>query len=191
METEKNNDEIFNAVRECQVGKLDRFGLIYNAYYKRIYEFIYYKSLHKETAEDLVSKTFFKAMERINQFDPERAEFLGWLYAIARNNVRDHYRALKADANIEDILGMTDGADLEIDSHNRLMAEKIKGLLKILKPEQREIVKLRIWSDLPFKEIAAITGTSPARCKMAFHRAIMKLREEAALLIASLLFLFT
>src|SRR6056297_2278284 len=83
------------AINNCQQGQLDSFNWLYERYIKKIYNFIYYKTMHQETAEDLTSQTFIKALNKINSFDSEQGTFQAWLYKIARNTVIDHYRTQK------------------------------------------------------------------------------------------------
>jgi RNA polymerase sigma-70 factor (ECF subfamily) len=176
-------------IRNCQRGKLEEFGLLYDAYFRKIYNFVYYKTLHRETAEDLVSLTFTKALKNINQYQSKSGTFSAWLYRIAHNNVTDHYRNLKSDESIEDIYDLASGDNPQVDANNALLFERAQAELKKLKPDQREIIMLRLWEGLSYKEIAGLTGKTEAGCKMTFARTIAKLREDLTavlLLIISL-----
>lgn len=179
------------AIRNCQAGELEDFGLIYDNYIKKIYNFIYFKTLHKETAEDLTSLTFIKALEKIKQFDPNRGAFSAWLYSVARNNVTDYFRGKKDNADIEDIYDLADAHDLEIDSHNRLIFEEVSKYLNKLGVKQKEILIMRLWEGLAFKEIADKLNMTEANCKMIFYRAVLKLREELAIMLVYIIFLLT
>lgn len=181
-----NEQEIIKA---CQNGELAQFGQLYDAYIKKIYDFIYYKTTHKETAEDLTSQTFFKALEKIKTFSPERGNFSSWIYQIARNTVIDHYRTKKEAIDIEDVWDLAGREDIERDLDLKGKLEKIEKYLGTLKHEQREIIIMRVWQDLSYQEIAAILCKSEASCKMVFSRAIIALRKEmpAHLLIYFLL----
>src|SRR3989339_340635 len=114
------------AIKKCQAGDPEQFGVLYDKYIKKIYDFIYYKTHHRETAEDLTSKTFMKALQNIGGFDLGRGTFQAWIYQIARHTVIDHYRTAKSDANIEDVWDLSGHDDLErdIDAKNKL--EKVK-----------------------------------------------------------------
>lgn len=180
-----NETEIIVA---CQAGNTAEFGLLYDAYFKKIYNFIYYKTLHRETTEDLVSLAFMKALKSIGLFKADSGNFQAWLYQIARNCVIDHYRARKEEANIEDIYDLASADDLLIDANNKIALEQVQAYLKKLKPEHREIIMLRLWEGYSYKEIAAMTGRSEANCKMAFARAISKVRAGLTLI---LLFLYS
>lgn len=174
-------------IARVKSGELDQFGRLYDLYIKKIYNFIYYKTMHKETAEDLTSQTFFKAMERINQFDGNKGTFSSWIYKIARNTVIDHYRTKKPQTNIEDFWGISDDSDTEKDIDISQKLEQVKKYLENFKPDQREIVIMRLWDQLSYQEIAEITGKTVASCKMTFSRVVTKLREDMALVILYIL----
>lgn len=175
---EINEKEI---VANCQKGKIDDFSVLYYQYVGKIYKFIYYKVQHRETAEDMTSQTFIKALEKINGFSNERSSFSTWLYTIARNNVIDYYRAKKNDQDINDAWDFKDGTDIERDTDLKRKLEKVEVYLKELKPEQREIVMLRVWGDMSYKEIAEITGKSEGNAKMIFFRTIKDMKNKMPL----------
>jgi RNA polymerase sigma-70 factor (ECF subfamily) len=165
----------------AQTVKIEDFGAIYDEYVRRIYNFIYYKTHHKETAEDLTSQTFAKALNKLSDFNGERGSFPSWLYAIARNNVIDFYRTRKSSMNVEDVWDLADDTDIERDIEAAQKLRKVKKYLKALKPEQREVVLLRVWGDYPYKEIAEIMGKTENNCKVLFSRTMKKLREDMPL----------
>lgn len=169
--------QIQKIIKKCQTGDNKDFVYIYDSYINKIYKFIYYKTNHTETAEDLTSKVFFKALKNISKFDPE-TNFNSWIYRIARNIVIDYYRLKKEESNIDDFYDLDDGEDIEIDFDNKRKIEEVKKYLSNLKTEQREIIILRVWEGLSYKEIAEITGKSEESLKMMFSRVIKKLRKE-------------
>lgn len=174
-------------VQKCQQGHSDAFGALYDHYVEPIYRFIYYKTHHQATAEDLTSATFLKALENIQKFKADKAPFGAWLYRIARNTVIDHYRQHKTTTDIEDAFDISSSDNVERDVDAQMKLEKVEEFLKTLKPIQREIVMLRVWEDMPYKEIAALTGQSEANCKMIFSRVTDKMQQE---LLAAMLCLF-
>ncbi len=175
-------------VASFQLGKTEEFGLLYDKYVRKIYDYIYFKTHHREIAEDLCSKTFIKCLEKLGTYQAEKGSFSSWLYRIATNAVIDHYRTQKKHAGIEDAWDLASGEDLLKDVENKDKFAEVEKLLKQLKPEQRDIVMLRIWSGLSYKEIAEITNKSEDNCKMIFSRAIGSLRSE--LVLAFLLLFF-
>lgn len=170
-------------------GDKEAFRELYDAYVKKVYSFVYYKVLHREQAEDVTSETFLKALSKINSFDVEKGSLLTWLYTIARNTVIDHARVKKETVDLEVAfdLGKEDGLDESVDAKEHVA--KVQKYLSTLHEEQREIIIMRVWNDLSYKEIAEILGKSEASCKMMFSRAIGKLRSEIPLIMFIILFI--
>ena len=173
----------------CQQGDMEQFGKLYDRYIKKIYDFVYFKTHHKETAEDLVSLVFTKALEKIAQFD-NKGTFSSWLYRIARNTVIDYYRTKKSDANIDDAWDLSDDSDIEQDLDVKNKLSEVKKYLQKLTSEQRDIIIMRVWQDMSYAEIAEAVGKSETSCKMVFSRTMKQLRTEMSLTML-ILFLLT
>lgn len=169
-------------IKRCQKGDLKQFGLLYDKYAKKIYDFVYFKTFHKETAEDIVSNVFLKGLENIKNFDAAKGTFSAWLYAIARNTVIDHYRAKKTHVNIEDVWDLGESEDFAGAIDNKDTLFKVKKYLEKLEPAQREIVIMRVWQEMSYEEIAEALGKSVESCRMSFSRTMAKLRAEMPLL---------
>lgn len=176
-------------IKACQAGNFEGFGELYEVYVKKIYSFVFYKTYHKETAEDIVSVVFMKALENIGSYKPGRGSFSAWLYGIARHAVVDHFRAVRPSVNIEDVWDLADEQNLEIDIDAREKLNEVKKYLAKFKPMHREIIMMRLWQGLSYREISEIIGFSEVNCKMIFSREMAKLREEMGI-AAFLLFMF-
>lgn len=168
-------------IQSIQAGNAQDFGALYDAYVKKIYNFIYFRTHHKETAEDLTSQVFFKALEKIRQFNLERGSFSSWIYRIARNAVIDQYRTKKDDTAFEDALEVKSSENIENEIDNKNTLREIEKYLHTLKPEQREIIIMRVWDELTYQEISEITEKSEGSLKMMFSRTIAELRKELPL----------
>ena len=171
--------DIESIARKCQQGNLEHFGLLFDAFHQKIYKFVYFRTHHKETAEDITSHIFTKALERITTFNPSKGSFTAWLYQIARNSIIDFYRSRKETENIDDAWDIADNTSLERDVDTRQQLEKVRSYLYTLPAQQRDIVLMRVWDDLSHKEIASILGTSEASVKMTFSRVLAKLHKES------------
>jgi RNA polymerase sigma-70 factor, ECF subfamily len=182
-------DEDLTYALKCQEGDQEAFGVLYDRYAEKIYRFVYYKTFDRVAAEDITASVFLKGFEKIRSFDTKRGNFSQWLYGIARNAVIDYYRSRKVHEDVEDIfdLGESDRTEEKIDA--RELLAKVEQYLETLSPRQREIVVLRVWEELSYKEIAAIVGGSEDSTKMMFSRMIRELREKlgpaAAILLLS------
>ena len=160
----------------AQTGDSQAFALIYDTFIKKIYDFVFYKTMHQQLAEDLTSQTFLKAWKNITQF--KSGNFSAWLYTIARNIVVDHYRSQKEILAVEDFWDLKADDDVLGEVEERLKIEKLQQGLARLKSSEREILMLRLWQDLPFKEIAVILGKNEGAAKMSFARAMESLKKE-------------
>jgi len=160
--------ELERLVREAVRGNRRAFGELYDRYAKRLYAYLYYRTLNRELAEDLAAEAFLNALEKLLSFRPEAGSFPAWLYGIARHALVDHFRG--------------QGADFTLDVLERDRWERLKPHLAALSAEAREIIILRLWDELPYRQIAELTGKSEAACKMAFSRALNVLRQSMPLL---------
>ncbi len=179
-------DEVM-LIEKCRQGNLKAFTEIYSHYIGKIYDFIYYKTCHRETAEDITSQTFMKALEGIRNFDTGKGSLSSWLYKIAMNSIIDFYRKKRDTVSIDDIWDLASGENIERDHINRDHMEKISSYLNSLPHEKRTIIILRVWQELPYSEIAEIMNRTEAQCKMIFYRAIDKMKKQVP---ASLFLLF-
>lgn len=174
-------------IKECQKGNLDEFTELYEQYFEKIYRFIYYKTHHQQTAEDLTSQVFIKTLENIGRFNPRKGLFSSWLYRIARNKVIDYYRTKKNESDIAGFWDLKSGEKIDYDLENKEKLDEVKQYLDKLKPEQREVMVMRIWDGLSYQEIAEILNKKEANCKMIFSRTMKKLREEIPLALLIIL----
>lgn len=159
----------------------ENFPELYDKYVKKIFNFIYYKTHHKETAEDLTQETFTKVLDNFNTFDGKRGKFSTWLYQIARNTVIDFYRTKKNYINADDVWDLAGKENILRDVDVSMKLEEVEKYLGKLKPEQREIVILRVWEGYSYKEIAEIVGKNEVSCRVAFSRTIQTLKSEMPL----------
>ncbi len=166
------------------------FASLYDAHVRDIYRYLYYRTQHRETAEDLTSLVFIKALDKFGTYDKTRGAFIAWLYRIARNALIDHYRSTRDTLDIEDVWDLQSDVDVARDAEALERVEKLRPYLQALPKDQRELLLLRLWDGLSYAEIAAIVGRSEDACKMAFSRVIAKLRKDVpASLILLLLFM--
>lgn len=171
-----------------QKGSFDAFGNLYELYVDAIYAFILRKTGERELAEDLCSQVWMKAMKALERFETqEGASFKSWIYRIAQNTIIDYYRAKKEQVDIDEIaeIGFHENIAELIDNKDRL--KQVELFLETLKPLEREIVILRVWDDLSYKEIAEITGKTQDNCKQIYKRSLEKIQANVTLL---LLFMF-
>jgi RNA polymerase sigma-70 factor (ECF subfamily) len=148
----------------------------FEEYYPMIYNYIYYRVLHKETAEDLTSDVFYRALAYAASFDKRKASYKTWLFTIAHNIVANHYRGQKNLLPLDDFgkLPTEDGVEdaLETGEDFRRMYE----LLRTLPEREREVIALRFWGEMTYKEIATRIGMREKSVSSMMSRLISKLK---------------
>ena len=176
-------------IKDCLSGNTESFGNLYDKYVQKIYSYIYFRTSHRETAEDLTSLTFFKALDNLASFNSGKAKFSTWLYQIAKNNLIDHYRKNKPELGLENALNVASSEDVEQNAEKALALEQIKKHLLKLGEQQREIIIMRVWDELTHKEIAEILKISETNSKVIFSRALGNLQKSFPLALILLLFI--
>ncbi|MFZ6036149.1 MAG: RNA polymerase sigma factor [Patescibacteria group bacterium] len=176
------------AIAACQAGDMERFGELYDDYVDRMYAFVYARTLHRETAEDLTSAVFIKALGHIGRY--RGGSFRAWLYRIARHTIIDHYRTAKAVIPLDVILQTSREPRTENSSEQLALLSEVRQYLSGLSPRHRDVVLLRIWDGLSYREIAQIAGMTEGQCKMQISRVLRQTRIALAA-VATLIFIIT
>ncbi len=154
------------------------FAAVYDEYYPKVYNYVYYRLLHRQQTEDVVGDVFFRALDNLQQFEGRRnASVATWLITIARNAVTDHYRRGKkiAFVPLEDQEIPTDdlpAAELAASEERRAL----RALLAGLDERSREALALRYWGEMSYAEIAVQMGISEKNVSVILARAIAKMR---------------
>jgi RNA polymerase sigma-70 factor, ECF subfamily len=172
----------------CQKGDSEKFGLLYCRYVEKIYNFFYFRTFQRETAEDLTSRTFLKAFSCLKTYDPDKGNFSTWIYRIAQNGLIDFFRVNKNHACLEDVISIAKhDDDLENVLENKESLAKVRQCLDKFPEESKNLVIMRLWDGLSYKEISEMLGKSESSCKMKFSRVIARIRVEALSIIVSFL----
>lgn len=164
-------------------GDTHAFEELYSRYFKQVYGAVYLRTFHRETAEDIVSQTFLQALERLDSYRSDKGAFGAWLHRIARNLVFDHFRSSRPHQDIEDFWDLPSDDDVAANADAGVRLDAVRSHMHRLSPSQREVLMLRIWQGLPFAEIAEITGSTEAACKMQCKRALETLRTTLLVLL--------
>ncbi len=171
-----------NAIHTCKEGNLESFDGLYSAYVAEIFRFLQYRVKNKERAEDLTQDTFLKALKGIQNFD-ESLSFRPWIFQIARNVLIDHYRSNHETVSLDDEESpdVASSQNIEREAHARHTLAEVQEALSELSGLQRDIVIMRVWDELSYKEIAEIVGKTEGNCKVIFSRAVVRLRDMVPL----------
>ena len=178
--TRENGDEWQWTSYPAQADPL-AFGEIYHTYLPRIYAFVAAHTRSVEEAEDVTSAAFEKALRALPG-DSGRGSLEAWLFRIALNCLRDHYRQarqrshtpLPSDAEWPAL------HDTQEEVLGHLADEEVRRRLRELPVAQREAVTLMVLADLSPREIARILGKRSGAVRGLLHRALRTLKEKTA-----------
>ena len=154
---------------------------VYRTHVRAVYAFLAY-SVDRDTAEDLTSATFERAVRAWDSFDPAKASERTWLLTIARNALTDHFRrqSHRAGPSVDEhpeILDRLAGARDPLAI--RISIDAAKEWLVQLGPREREALALRYGADMSAGEIAAAMDLSTANIHQIISRALRQLRTKA------------
>ena len=192
QEVRARNSQIEQAVAELQRG-VDRernFRRIFDFYYRPVQGFFRRKTFSPEEADDLTQETFLRVYNKIGQFRGD-APFEAWLWQIAANLYRKSIARQYTHKRAGEIVSIDDeetGADVFLQDKNRstpldevLQTEQRRELQTAIEdlPEQmRKCIKLRVFQDLSYREIAVVMRLSPQTVKTHLFLARRHLRER-------------
>jgi len=160
----------------------DVFGELYEKYVDRIYSYIYRRVGNVHDAEDLTSRTFFRALSHIDTYQNLGLPFSAWLYRIAHNLMANWHRdrGRRPMVALEAIVLPAEGRQQNPEAlalsedDTRLLAEAIRQL----DGERQELLVLKFTEGLTNAEIGAIMGRSEGAIKSLYHRTLLALRRD-------------
>jgi RNA polymerase sigma-70 factor (ECF subfamily) len=154
----------------------EKFEPLYTKYYVSIVRYIQRSISDKQLTEDIASQVFFKAIVNIDRYTSKGHSFGAWLFKIAHNEIIQSYRIMKLDSIEENSIVNTLKDESE-DGFSELDLVQLKIALQKIKYKQLEIIQLRYFESLSFKEIAQQLHITETAAKVRCFRAIEKLRE--------------
>ncbi len=170
-------------------GNNDAFDILLDRYESKVFTYISYFVRNKEVAEDLFQDTFMRIIANIrNGKYSEQQKFGSWLMRVSHNIMIDYFRHQKNEKNISndetevDLFNDIKLADEENIEHQLIKQQNIKGLkdiLKLLPKNQQEIITLRYYQEMSFKEIAALLNCSINTALGRTRYALINLRKLA------------
>lgn len=173
-----------------QQGDRTAFASLVRRHQTALYNFALRQVRVPQVAEDVVQETFVRVVQNAGDFKHE-ARFTTWVYTITRNLCIDHLRkrALRKHPSLDESRGEEgDGptlgertadprASVEREATGSELKERIARAVDTLPDEQREVFLMRELANLPFKEIAEITGVPENTVKSRMRYALERLQE--------------
>ena len=177
----KETIKIAEAIQNAKKGEEIAYTLLLNTYWKDIYRFQFSKTNDEEEAEDITIKTFAKAFDKISMFNDDY-KFKTWLISISKNIYIDHHRKQKTQtvslSKEKEAYKIKDDEPTPVD---KLIIEQnlaqLLAYIKQLKPHYQEIINLRFFQEMSYKEISTQLDEPMNNVKVKLLRAKKLLAE--------------
>lgn len=163
-------------IRSTLRGHKEDYGVLVERHQRALYRFALQQVGDPHAADEIVQMSFVQAYTHLARFRGE-SSFKTWLHRVALNLCRDRARSdrRRVDVPVEEVLDRT--AHSEPSLEDVVLGGSLERKLGELPDKQRSVLNLRIWSDLSFKEIAKLMGSSENSAKVNYHHAIRRLRQ--------------
>jgi RNA polymerase sigma-70 factor (ECF subfamily) len=185
-ETEFNEEDL---LARASQGDREAFGLLYERYIERIFNYVYYRTGNLHDAEDLTARVFQRAMNHIHSYTDRGVPFSAWLYRIAHNLVANWHRdrSRRQEIPLNDLPVVPSKEDRPETSLVRSQEQDaLLRLIRELPPERQNLLILKFVENLSNAEIGQIMGRSEGAVKSLYHRTLLSLRDELGDQIISL-----
>lgn len=167
-------------------GNKSAISTLIDKYNRRVRDYLRMMVKDDDVADDIAQETFIKVIKVIDEGRyVDNGKFLSWVLRIAHNRALDYFRAQKSNNSVSEssagynVLGTLRYAENSIEDNiiSEQTDQSIRDLVELLPEEQREVVMLRYYSDLSFKDIAEQTGVSINTALGRMRYALINLRK--------------
>lgn len=169
-------------------GDAEAFDCLLARHQDRLFQHIFYAVHDEDLANDIFQETFVKVILSLRKGNyVEQGQFFAWLSRIAHNLVLDHFKTQRGQCSYDE-----DGQEFADETTSQLACvgreeemmrmesiEMVQKWITLLPDEQREVVKMRFYQEIPFKEIAEKTGVGISTSLARMRYALLNLRKMA------------
>ncbi len=170
-------------------GNNQAFDLLLSRNQSKLFSYILFVVHDQDLANDIFQETFVKVITKLQERKyVDSGKFSAWIMRIAHNVIMDWYRDNRAQNIVEatednDLSNINSNSCLDYNIEDRYINEQVlrdvKKMMNLLPPTQREIVFMRFYQEMSFKEIAETTGVSINTALGRMRYAILNLRRMA------------
>ncbi|MDP3970804.1 MAG: RNA polymerase sigma factor [bacterium] len=168
-----NKEVSFELIESAKQSEAD-FIQLYRHYVKRVFRFLLARTSNKELAEDLTQETFLTVLNKIVNYTPSGAPFSSWLFQIAINHARMHFRKHK-NYQFTDIEAIAEILPNQ-PTYQQEWMDFYLALYKLTDADQ-ELLLMKYVDDMPNQNIAEVLGISENSCGVKLHRALKRLQN--------------
>ena len=171
-----NSDDLAQLIIGCKNGDSKCFSQLVDMYASRCYGYFYRLTGNKDLSDELLSELFVKLVEKIASY--KGGSFEGWLFRIASNIFHDYLRSKQRRKKLLDAHKVQIESEItEPKKSGNEQFDLLEIQLKRMDADTRELIMLRFYSQLSFKEIAKMRSEPIGTTLAKLHRGLKKLRE--------------
>ena len=172
--------ELARIINGCKSGDADSFAQVVDMYAGRCYGYFYRLTGDRDLSDELLSELFIRLVQKIRSY--KGGAFESWLFKIASNIFHDHLRGKQRrkkllDAHRAEIEQEPGLNEPRFSDEAGMRLDKLQAQLQRLDTDTRELIMLRFYSELSFKEIAELRSEPIGTALSKLHRGLKKLRE--------------
>jgi len=180
----KNDDDIQELLSSARMGNRKSLGQLAVVVWKRLYPFVFRTTLDHDLSEDILQETLLIVVRQVASLR-ESQRFWPWVYRIALSKIKDNHRRnrLRNGRKLSLVRHYTTDAQVGRDNllDDQIHAESLRQASEVLEQlsyQQKDVLRLRYYEQLPYERIALMTRTTPQMARVRFHRAkkILKAR---------------
>ena len=169
MASSRARRDAVQIVDDAREGDESAWRELFDEHYPKLLRFFRSRVASSAIAEDLAAETFADGYRGINKFQWRERPFGAWLFGIARNRLRMHYRARREHEELPDDVGQIRDEYLDVE---------IRDALEHLEPDHRAAIEYRYVLGLSGEEAAAAMGRSHGAFRALLHRATTAFKSE-------------
>lgn len=154
------------------------FGVLYDKYYLRIFRYVFQRVEDEDTAADITSVVFSKALFSLNKYQFRGVPFSAWLFRVAQNELNQLFRKSKVQKVVN--VPLENLAQIAEDAGEENLEERIKSLkiaMKGLSEDELELIEQRYFEERSYKEISEILDMEENNARVKTFRVIQKLKN--------------
>jgi RNA polymerase sigma-70 factor (ECF subfamily) len=173
-------EQISSEFMQIEAAKRDaeQFGPLYNKYYKQIFSYVYQRMEDNDTAFDVTSQVFLKALTNIGKYQFKGVPFASWLYRIAHSEVMQVFRDKKSQRTVNADVGDLKNIFEEIEeNHYDEYQGRMMELIKQLPEDELQLVEMRFFEKRAFKEIAEVLMLTETNAKVKLYRVLERIKK--------------
>lgn len=175
----QNAFRLEDELRQIEIAKKDprQFAPLYKKYHEAIFRYIYKRVDEEESAYDITSCVFVKALAGLHKYEFRGVPFSSWLFRIAKSELYQSFRDKKAQRTVSlDSVTIVQFIDDLNEDFSEEQRTNLLNSLKLLKEHELQLIEMRFFEKRSFKEIGEILGLTENNAKVKTFRALLKLK---------------